>query len=259
MKIGATLLVYNEIDVIHQVMRHYIPVLDYFIVLNNMSTDGTREAVQSYTQCSNVTNVILLDVISKTYWQKEWVTRACKHLIQLGADWIINLDADEIYTGSIRNVIEQVDAQGFNQIYATGAFYYPTIFDDAFELNPFKRITYHDSFDIKYSNDKMIFKKDGFLSVCQGNHWAFFDGMIKPRMMRTQNILLHHYPDRSAQQFASKYRGKFSEQKLKNMGVGWQAKNRIWLEGGDEALIRYYNDNVVLKERDIVERKLIND
>lgn len=260
MKIGATLLVKDEMDIIERCLEHYLPQLDMIIVFDNLSTDGTYEFLLKY----NDPKLKVFLIPSTSYFQKEWVSRACQFLITLGMDWILNLDADEFITGKIRTVIASMQELGFNQIYPLGSFYYSTIYDNSDESDPLKRMLYHDSWTKKYNNDKVIFRTTGFTGVSQGNHWVHLQDNIKHVVTRTDSLRLHHYPDRSAEQFIKKYSGEFSQVKLMNMGAGWRSRNQIWVNRGYQGLIDYFNQEVVLsvaqvRERDIQKRENFND
>ncbi len=251
MKIGATLLVKDEMDIIERCLEFYLPQLDKIIVLDNLSTDGTYE----YLLKNKDPKLIVLSIPSASYYQKDWVGRACRHLINLGMDWILNLDADEFITGKIRTAIASAQGFGYNQIYPLGTFYYPTVHDQPYS-SLFERMLYHDPWTKKYNNDKVIFRTIGFTGVSQGNHWVHLQEGIKQVVLRTDSLRLHHYPDRSTEQFIKKYSGKFSQIKLDNMGAGWRYRNQLWVEHGDQGLIDHFNKIVTLSAEQVKEQGL---
>lgn len=251
MKIGATLLIKDEMDVIEFFLKHHLPQLDALIALDNLSVDGTYEFLMKYKE----PKLKVLSIPSSNYYQKEWIGRACRFLIELGMDWILNLDADEFITGNIKAVIETAHEQGYNQIYPHGTFYYPTIYDNSNE-HPLKRLLYHDPWTKKYNNDKVILRTTGFIGVCQGNHWVHLRNGIEHKVLRPDNLHLHHYPDRSGEQFIKKYSGHFSQTKLMNMGVGWRERNKIWVDRGNHGLIDYFNNEVILNAERVKEMNL---
>ncbi len=255
MKIGATLLVKDEMDIIERCLEHYLPQLDMIIVLDNLSTDGTYEYLLKHAD----SKLKVLSIPSASYYQKDWVGRACRHLINLGMDWILNIDADEFITGKIRTVIVSMQELGYNQIYPLGTFYYPTMRDQPYHPDLLERMLYHDPWTKKYNNDKVIFRTTGFTRVSQGNHWVHIQEDIKQVVIRTNSLRLHHYPDRSAEQFIKKYSGKFSDVKLKNMGAGWRARNQIWVEGGNQGLIDHFNKIVTLNAEQVKEQGLLKE
>lgn len=108
MKITMTFLVRNEEDIIRQnILFHHAQGVDSFIVMDNLSTDGTASIVKELSK------EIRIDYIHQPqddYSQSEWVTemarRACTHH---KADWIINNDADEFWVFDGANAKEFVE------------------------------------------------------------------------------------------------------------------------------------------------------
>lgn len=111
MKITMTFLVRNEEDIIRQnILFHHAQGIDSFIVMDNLSTDGTASIVK---ELSRNIDIEYIYQPQDDYSQSEWVTdmarRAC---IDHHADWVINNDADEFWragTGTIRDIISGAD------------------------------------------------------------------------------------------------------------------------------------------------------
>ena len=94
MRLVVTLLVRDEIDVIAATMEHYLAAgVDAIVVTDNGSVDGTAELLARYAATGPV------DVLSEpehTYQQSAWVTRMARRAcVEHGADWVLNVDADE--------------------------------------------------------------------------------------------------------------------------------------------------------------------
>jgi glycosyltransferase involved in cell wall biosynthesis len=247
MKIGLTLLCKDEIDIIKQWIDYHIFRFDYTIIQDNGSTDGTLEYLRSIQSDT----VFIISIPEQTYKQSEWVYAMDCTLRNLECVWAVNADADEFLDGDVR--ASCMRAGTLQQIYSHGTFMRPTVLDLNIE-NPIERITYHDPWELKYSNDKAIVNLTGLIGICQGNHWGFWNGKVNS--VFDPSLRLYHYEQRSIQQFIKKYKGHWTEEKLKNMGEGWQAKNKLWVEGGDAALVAYYNEHVLVSEEGIKNRKL---
>jgi len=94
-KIVMTILVKDEVDVIRENIEYHLSRgVDYFIVTDNDSSDGTTEILREYER-KGVLSYIHQDGV---YSQSEWVTQMARtaHLDHQ-ADWVINNDADEFW------------------------------------------------------------------------------------------------------------------------------------------------------------------
>jgi Glycosyl transferase family 2 len=110
MKLVMTLLVRDEVDVIEsQIAFHRAAGVDFFVVTDHDSSDGTREILQHY---ADVGVLHLLTETSPTYHQSTWVTRMARMAaLEFGADWVVNSDADEFWWpsgGNLKEVLERV-------------------------------------------------------------------------------------------------------------------------------------------------------
>ena len=98
-KLVMTLLVRDEEDIIaDNICFHANQGVDAFIVMDNLSRDRTPDILQDLSRSHQI---VCLTQDADDYSQGEWVTamarRACT---ELGADWVINNDADEFWVAS---------------------------------------------------------------------------------------------------------------------------------------------------------------
>ena len=94
MKLVMTLLVRDADDVIGSNLQFHLHAgIDHFIVMDNLSTDGTREILRAHERQGLVTYIHQPD---DTFAQARWVTAMARRAYDEGADWVINNDADEV-------------------------------------------------------------------------------------------------------------------------------------------------------------------
>ena len=94
-RLVMTILVKNEADIIEANIRTHASLgVDAFAVMDNDSTDGTREIL---TALQDEFELIIIDEKGQ-YSQAKWMknlARVAKN--DLKADWVINNDADEFW------------------------------------------------------------------------------------------------------------------------------------------------------------------
>ena len=96
MRLIMTLLVRDEEDILEENLDfHLSRGVDFFVVTDNLSVDGTPAILERYCRKG------LVQVIKETaddYSQHKWVTRMARLAVNdYLADWVINNDADEFW------------------------------------------------------------------------------------------------------------------------------------------------------------------
>ena len=105
-----TLLVRDEADIIEdQISFHLAAGVDFFVVTDHASTDGTTDILERYAR----RDVLQLSrETGEEKRQSEWVTRMARvAATQYGADWVINSDADEFWWprgGTLKDVLAAI-------------------------------------------------------------------------------------------------------------------------------------------------------
>jgi Glycosyl transferase family 2 len=102
MKLAMALMVRDEADVIEDNLRfHRAQGVDFFIVLDNGSTDETLKILESYERAGIVSVVSMPGSLLKVL--RNGTTQIGRMAHEMGADWVIHNDADEFWwpvTGS---------------------------------------------------------------------------------------------------------------------------------------------------------------
>lgn len=105
LRLAMSLIVRDEIELISaNIEFHAAQGVDTFFVMDNGSTDGTRERLE---ELKRTHDIVVVDQPDTSYRQGEWATELAHMAREIGkADYIISNDADEFWvsrTGSIKH------------------------------------------------------------------------------------------------------------------------------------------------------------
>lgn len=230
----------NGIDTIEPVLRHTATQADFMIVSDNNSTDGTRDLL---SDLSRELPLQVLDDPEIGYYQSQKVTDLAKVARNMGAEWVIPVDQDEIWYSPFGTIKEVLGDLGPQWLVATADLYdhVTSTDDDPEELNPVKRIGWRRSYKGMLPKVACRWRED--LVIEQGNHSAGYHGGAT-----RQNGLLvvRHYPYRSPEQFISKVRSGVAAYAAttglpESSGAHWKDYGRLLDGWGESALEEVYN------------------
>lgn len=143
MRLIAVSIVKNEADIIEAFVRHTAYWVDHHLVFDHESTDGTREILQAL-QREGLPLALYTDGALANLQQDRSNHLSRLAVTQFDADWVLPLDADELFTGPSREDLEEKLASAINpnpfSLYLCN--YYPTKLDDGTETNPVLRLRY---------------------------------------------------------------------------------------------------------------------
>ena len=109
MMLVLTLLCRDEADILESMLRfHLAQGVDRIIATDNGSVDGSLEILQRFERRGQLT---LLQEAEQTHDQAVWVTRMARMAAAMGADWVINSDADEFWwpqQGNLNSTLAQL-------------------------------------------------------------------------------------------------------------------------------------------------------
>jgi hypothetical protein len=199
-----TLLVRDEEDIIAaNIDYHRSQGVDFFIVMDNLSTDGTAEILKSYERMGILHYILQPD---DDYSQGRWVTAMARMAsVRYGAKWVINNDADEFWwpvrDGYLRELLlnmpeayNVVEARRHNFVPVTDAsnvFYESMIYRQSDSVNPLGQPL----------SPKVCHRGLEDVVVDQGNHRV---SGFEPLNVYPQGIEILHFPFRTLRQYENK-------------------------------------------------------
>lgn len=232
--IGIT-MTKNNADIIEIGINHMLTQVDHVVALDNGSYDGTRQMLESLP-------ITVIDAPDPAYNQSKKMTELAKIAGDMGADWIVPFDSDEIWYspfGTIKEVLEEI---GLQWLVASADLYdhVTSTEDDSSEYNPVKKIGWRRNYKSSLPKVACRWRRD--LVIEQGNHGASYSGgpTIKEGL-----LVVRHYPYRSVDQFVRKVRDGVAAYAATDLpessGQHWKDYGRILDSMGEAGLEQVYN------------------
>jgi hypothetical protein len=210
MKVVMTLLVRDEADIVDaQIAFHLDAGVDLVVATDNRSEDGTTEILERYAREGHLH---LIRESGDDLRQSEWVTRMARlAATELGADWILNADADEFWWprgGDFRELFAAVPGR-FGVVRGAWRNFVPRPEDDRFFA---ERMTARLCTPSFHPHPLSIHFKSAHratpdVRIGRGNHEAFGSGLVALRGWFPIEIL--HFPVRSLEHCMRKYVTQF--------------------------------------------------
>jgi len=218
MKLVMTLLVRDEADIVRQNIDYHLRSgVDHIVATDNGSVDGTIEILEHYEDQGVLT---LIHEPEQDYAQGKWVTRMAQIARdRVGADWIINNDADEFWVAPSGKLKASLDLPNISSVHCPRHHYFYLLGEDetvSWESRCFYRATTQTprgEIKDRYNSPlpdyyfclelpgKSAVRAKEFVSIHQGNHGA--DMRAEAQTGQT-DIQIMHFPVRSTEQYRSK-------------------------------------------------------
>ena len=210
MKLVMTLAVRDEADIVDaHIAFHLHAGVDFVLVTDNGSEDETVEILERYERAGLLA---LTRVGGGPIRQNEWVTRMARAAASdLGADWVINSDADEFWWprgGSLKELLDAVPAR-YGIVRACWRHFLPrpedgTPFYERMTARLRTPTTPGEKSSIYHANQKLVHRADPGVEVAFGNHTVSGARLEPLRGWHPLEIL--HFSHRSFEQMERKSR-----------------------------------------------------
>lgn len=222
MTVFGICMVRDADDIIGPVVQHMMGQVDHVIVADNLSVDGTRHILDSFNG-----NITVVEDNDPAYKQSEKMTRLAMVARKAGADFVVPFDADEWWSareGTLKDVIEGADAD-INVAWVYD--YIPTGVDWDTIANPIQRIRWRRK--NRTPLHKVACRTSKTLTIHMGNHNASYKNDAS--YSDCGEIIVRHFPIRSAQQMINKSRTGAKALALTDLsyesGQHWRDWNRL--------------------------------
>jgi hypothetical protein len=266
MKLVATVLARDEADIIAaQVAFHLNAGVDFVVATDNNSRDGTTELLEGYERAGVLR---LIKEPAEGLRQGEWVTRMARMAArELGADWVINSDADEFWWprgGTLKEVLGAVPAQ-YGVVQAFWRSFVPRpddgrLFAERMTLRLSQHAPINDPSSFYRPVTKIAHRADPDVVVGRGNH-DLIGSSLRP-LATWHPIEVLHFPQRSRVQWAHKVdlQGEAFTKHIERAGAGYHLTSYSALQSGridDQYTAMVVDDAAV--ERGLKDRTLVED
>lgn len=216
----------DEADIIEPIVLHMLEQVDYVLIEDNASTDGTLEIVRALPV------ELLLDP-TVGYYQAAAMTRLASCAAALGADWIVPFDADEFWYSPFGRIADVLMEQTTATI-ATAALYdHVATAEDPDGVSALDTI--HWRRPAPAPLPKVACRPSVNVAIRQGNHGADYNVTTLEGL-----FVIRHFPYRSAQQVIRKIRNGAAAYAATDlpldMGAHWRGWGQVLAEHGEDAI-----------------------
>ena len=269
--IVMTILVKDEIDIIEANIRTHAKLgIDAFVVMDNNSSDGTREKLDELSKEFEMTIIDEKGLYNQSKWMKRLATTAKN---KYNPRWVINNDADEFWIPKDNRTLKEILSVTKGAVLTCQR--YNMVLDESVSKGNFFDAEYHVHNPVFYRKEtqltqdypsivlskigpKVITDPKGLLIIRGGNHkalhlrnlWDYWRNYDK--IKRFPDIEVFHYVIRSWEQFEKhiKIRKRLLEDK-KHVRMG--PHYRRWVKLYNEGRLKEEFENRIVFKNDAME------
>lgn len=232
-------MVKDEVDVIAATVRNMLEQVDAVVVADNLSTDGTLELLHEL-RAETAGRLEVQTDLEPGYFQSRKMTALARYAHdQLGAEWLVPFDADEVWYSPFAPTIADVLATVAPQWLVVPARLFDHVATgiDPAEPDPVLRMEWRRQDPAPLPKVACRWRDD--LVILQGNHGAWYEG--EPTITDPL-LVVRHFPYRSAEQLVRKVRNGAAaytatgDQLDPDAGAHWRRWGQLLEQAGPEAI-----------------------
>lgn len=202
--VWAVAMVRDEEDIVEATVRQMARQVDWLLVADNGSTDGTR-GILDRLAVELDDRLIVVDDPDPAYYQSFKMTRLARVAVEHDATWVVPFDADEWwYCPHAARIADWLEGQAQKVTGVTA-----DIYDHVVTELDNQRVGYPARMGWRRVDKLPLHKMAGRAApgmvIEQGNHHVRFDGGATAAAAR-RGLVVRHFPYRSAEQLIRKVR-----------------------------------------------------
>ncbi len=199
--VAGVAMMRDEADVAEGVLRHMADEVDWLLVADNGSVDGTRQILE---QLQTELPLTVIDDRDPAYRQSAKMSALAEQAADLGATWIVPFDADEIWYARGDRIREWLPRHGQWVVRASLYNHFCTAVDNL-DPDPFRAMVWRQAAAAELP--KVAFRWEAGAVIHQGNHGVTLlsdpSGLSFGTALSAE-LELRHFPYRSAEQMIRK-------------------------------------------------------
>ena len=204
-QVWAVMMVKDEADVIAYNIAHlFASGIDGMLVADNLSTDGTRALLGKLARRAPRCFVKSDDEVG--YFQSRKMTALADAAYDLGAEWVLPLDADELlYATEDETLMDYLQREAAEVIAVPLLNYFATAKDKPHDANPFTRERWRKR--APNPLNKVAVRWQPGMVLEPGNHHVSRNGQWLPESV-TSHLGIGHFQNRSPAHLIRKVRNE---------------------------------------------------